>query len=281
VKYQMQHPAKSSDEETLERRTTSFLYSRGLCERGQVVVKAAGSVVILCGELPSPQAKRLCLECCRRVAGVLGVVDQLRIVSPTISGSDNAIPDKAPVASRGPSHTATGLTTTASTASDKAVATKTAEAPARALQVLIADRDEILLETYERFLIRHDIEVFFATNGLECVARLRDVRPGVLVLDPGLLWGGGAGVLARMYGERNLPSVPVIVLGTARDADQLTAALKFPIDAFMAKPVSPEQLLKKIRWVRHSHGPNAHFEGPCPAALGPLSSKGPQDVGPG
>lgn len=271
MKHPMNHLAIQADEELLARRTTSFLYSRGLCDKGQVVVKADGGMVILCGQLPSPKAKRLCLECCRRVAGVMGVVDQLRVASPTISASDNATPDKASMASRGSSHTVTGSMATASSANDEAVAPKAADAPATALRVLIADRDEILLETYERFLVRHDIQVSFATNGLECIARLRDVSPDVLVLDPGLLWGGGAGVLAWMHDERGLPKVPVIVLATSREADQLSWVLDFPTDAFMAKPVSPEQLLKKIRLTRYSHGPNARFDGSSPGVPSPLS----------
>ena len=133
-----------------------------------------------------------------------------------------------------------------------------------AIRVLIADRDKILLATYGRFLADHGVEASFASSGLDCIARLRDSCLDVLVLEPGLLWGGAAGVLDRMYGERDLPAVPVILLAAASDADQLCHALEFPIDEFMVRPVSPMELLERIHRVRYSNGPNAHVELPSP-----------------
>jgi hypothetical protein len=39
------------------------------------------------------------------------------------------------------------------------------------------------------------------------------------VLESGLLWGGGDGVLDRMFGEQDFPTVPVILLAAACDVD--------------------------------------------------------------
>jgi DNA-binding response OmpR family regulator len=58
------------------------------------------------------------------------------------------------------------------------------------MRVLIAGSDAEFLEVVQSYLARHGHEGKIATDGLECIAMLRDVRPDVLVLESDLLWGG-------------------------------------------------------------------------------------------
>ncbi|MBC8873609.1 MAG: BON domain-containing protein [Planctomycetes bacterium] len=67
------------DNEELTQRAIYSLHSRGVRGVERIAVKVTGGVVIVSGQLPSPDAKRLCLECCRRVAGVIRIVDQLHV----------------------------------------------------------------------------------------------------------------------------------------------------------------------------------------------------------
>ena len=69
--------------DALAQRTTLCLHTRGICGAEQIVVRVVGCTVILCGQVPSLEAKRVCLECCRHVAGVIQVVDRLNVSSPT------------------------------------------------------------------------------------------------------------------------------------------------------------------------------------------------------
>jgi DNA-binding response OmpR family regulator len=124
------------------------------------------------------------------------------------------------------------------------------------LRVLIADRDEELLEAYGRFLANGEVEALLVSRGVDCVARLRDSRPDVLVLETGLLWGRADDVLAWMHSRRHGPAVPVILLATENQPDQLCRALDFPIDEFLVKPVGPQELLKKIRLVLDGRSPS-------------------------
>ena len=52
------------------------------------------------------------------------------------------------------------------------------------IHILIADPDEYVLDSYREHLEQHGFDVVTATNGLDCVHRLRDSTPDVLVLDP-------------------------------------------------------------------------------------------------
>jgi hypothetical protein len=78
----------SSDTE-LERRLANFLFQRQVPDGNCVRLIARGGVVIVRGELPSRHAKWLCIECCRRVAGVLKVVDKLTVAPATVQFPDS------------------------------------------------------------------------------------------------------------------------------------------------------------------------------------------------
>lgn len=117
------------------------------------------------------------------------------------------------------------------------------------VRILVADPNEILVEDYQRHLEACGAVVATAKDGLECVELLRDFRPDVLVLEPELLWGGGPGVLERMLSEPDVPIAPVVVVTSARDLEQLREIIKFPLYDLAVKPLTPEQLATKIRWV--------------------------------
>jgi DNA-binding response OmpR family regulator len=80
------------------------------------------------------------------------------------------------------------------------------------LRVLIADGDRDLCVLYHAGLGRYGFEVTSAATGLECIARLKDSAPDVVVLEPALPWGQGEGILARMRENADVPCVPVILL---------------------------------------------------------------------
>jgi carbon storage regulator len=63
----------------LRRRVVNFLLTRQVPGAPGIRIDVQDGIVILRGSLPSARAKRLCLECCRRVAGVTGLKDEATI----------------------------------------------------------------------------------------------------------------------------------------------------------------------------------------------------------
>lgn len=118
------------------------------------------------------------------------------------------------------------------------------------VRVLIADPDERLLAAY-RELLRADFELATAPCGVECVARLRERVPDVLVLEPLLLWGGGGGVLAVMRDVPELAILPVMIVTSCRDVSILKTVAPFRIGDYCVKPLEPEGLATRIRNVLH------------------------------
>ncbi len=114
-------------------------------------------------------------------------------------------------------------------------------------RVLIADKDESLLETYREFLLRDGFDVVTAADGLDCVAKLRAFTPDVLVLEPQLPWGTGEGVVAMMYEEADVPLIPIMVLSGSEEPEGHYGVGVFPVSAYHVKPLSPHLLAQSLR----------------------------------
>ena len=84
------------------------------------------------------------------------------------------------------------------------------------LQRLVASADRRLLRSVVA-LFDPECEVRTATSGLECVRKLRDAPPDLLVLVPPILWGSEAGVMAVMGDDPALDRIPVLVFPDPAD----------------------------------------------------------------
>lgn len=69
----------ASMDSELEHRLANFLYQRDVPGGACVLLNAQGGVVVVSGELPTRRAKWLCIECCRRVAGVIRIIDEVTV----------------------------------------------------------------------------------------------------------------------------------------------------------------------------------------------------------
>ena len=117
----------------------------------------------------------------------------------------------------------------------------------KSIRVLMADPDEFLHPVYREPLSREGFEVEMASSGLDCVSRLRERVPDVLLLEPLLPWGGGDGVLSMMGEDPDLAVVPVMVLTSCRDPHVLQRVAHFSINDYNLKPLPPDRLAKRLR----------------------------------
>ena len=82
-------------------------------------------------------------------------------------------------------------------------------------RLLIADNDADLCHVFQRFLADRGFEVETASDGLSCVEKVHSMRPAALLLDRGLYWGGGDGVLAWLREESAMSGPAVVLTATA------------------------------------------------------------------
>ncbi len=113
--------------------------------------------------------------------------------------------------------------------------------------LLVADDDVELCADFRRFLGARGYEVETAADGLDCLAKLRQTRPALLVLDLELLWGGGDGVLAWLREEHFLAGLPVILTATTGCISRAAETLRPPVVKFLPKPFTLSALLETVR----------------------------------
>ena len=108
--------------------------------------------------------------------------------------------------------------------------------------LLVAHSDHYLLEHLVLGLEQSGFSVHNANSGINCVAKLRAIKPEVLLLDPHLLWGGGDGVLASMVSNPALVSIPVLLLVTFETDMNLANSLRTTVSDVLSLPSSKEAI---------------------------------------
>jgi DNA-binding NtrC family response regulator len=113
-------------------------------------------------------------------------------------------------------------------------------------RVLLADPNEYLLSHYAEHLTQLGYEVFVSQNALDCLEKLRNYTPDIMVLEPTLPWGGGDGVLAMMNEEPDVPKIPVLLLTYGTTPNVLYNISSYDISDFQKKPLSEKKLAERI-----------------------------------
>jgi len=114
------------------------------------------------------------------------------------------------------------------------------------IRVLVTDPDESLLAVCEQSLTQDGFRVFTAATGADCLQKLREYAPHVLVLEPELPDALGERVIQLVRDASHVSMVPVVVV-SRHEREQSVIPLDFPVWAYHVKPVSMDQLAESIR----------------------------------
>lgn len=115
-----------------------------------------------------------------------------------------------------------------------------------AAHVLIAEDEPNLVESLSFILGREGCQVSSVFDGDAVLARLRDDRPDVLVLDVMLPRRTGFEILKLIKTDPGLRSIPVMILtAKGQERDRKTAE-DLGADAFVTKPFSNQDVVARI-----------------------------------
>lgn len=117
----------------------------------------------------------------------------------------------------------------------------------QAIRVLLVD-DHVLVRKGLRALLstREDIEVVGeASDGMEAVARARELRPDVVLMD--IQMPGCDGLTATGLIREEVPDARVVVLTYAEDDETLRAAVAGGAQGYLLKDAEPELFFASIR----------------------------------
>jgi DNA-binding response OmpR family regulator len=114
--------------------------------------------------------------------------------------------------------------------------------------LLIAEGDAELCDIYRMYFTECGYHVETATDGLDCLEKLRQKGPAVLILDRRLQRGGGSeGVLAWLREQRAEPGVPVVLTSTIGFPMDGPADIEPPVVNVLHKPFEVAALLESVR----------------------------------
>jgi two-component system alkaline phosphatase synthesis response regulator PhoP len=117
-------------------------------------------------------------------------------------------------------------------------------------KVLVVDDDPDFCEITRLILSSRGYEVETASNGDMALRLMREDRPALVVLD--VMMAGvldGVSVAHAMADEPELSNVPIVMvssIASSQSADMFPTDAYIPIDAWISKPVQPDELIATV-----------------------------------
>jgi CheY-like chemotaxis protein len=119
--------------------------------------------------------------------------------------------------------------------------------------VLIADDDPELIALVEATLRNEGIGCRTADNGLTALRMAREIMPDLILLDVRMPGMNGFEVLETIRRDSGLQNLPVILLTGCDDPADIKRGSELQADQYIAKPVSPKDLLSRVKQLLSVH----------------------------
>ena len=120
-------------------------------------------------------------------------------------------------------------------------------------RVLVVDDEIGIVRLIQVNLERNGYEVETASNGTEALAKIRQNRPNLLVLDVMMPEMNGFELLTNIRRDPGLADLPVIMLtAKTQDAD-IFKGYQLQADMYLTKPFNPAELITFTKRILASH----------------------------
>jgi two-component system, cell cycle response regulator len=113
--------------------------------------------------------------------------------------------------------------------------------------ILVAEDSLVIRVALRRQLSAHGYKVVEAEDGAEALARCRQIRPDVLLLDVEMPRLDGHQVLAMVKEDPELRDIPVVFLTAHAKTNDVVEALRLGAHDYLRKPFEPSELLARVR----------------------------------
>ncbi|MDQ1630136.1 MAG: hypothetical protein QOC80_108 [Frankiaceae bacterium] len=118
------------------------------------------------------------------------------------------------------------------------------EAPVR---VLVVDDDDVIRQLITVNLELEGFEVFQASDGLDALAKVREVDPAVVTLDIMMPKLDGWDAAARLRSDPETAHVRVVLLSARAQEADLKRGSRLGVDYYLTKPFDPDELVAVVR----------------------------------
>jgi CheY-like chemotaxis protein len=123
--------------------------------------------------------------------------------------------------------------------------------------VLVADDDPDLTALVEATLRNDGISCRTTDNGLTALRMAREIVPDLVLLDVRMPGINGFEVLETIRHDPGLQTLPVILLTGCDDPADVVRGSELHADQYIAKPVSPNVLLNRVKRLLSTHSRSA------------------------
>jgi PAS domain S-box-containing protein len=114
--------------------------------------------------------------------------------------------------------------------------------------ILVVDDDATFRDLFSTILHAEGYQVLEASTGRQALELTREKRPDMVLLDVRLPDLNGMEVCRQIKGDENLRDIFVILCsGAATSSEDKTIGLEIGADEYITKPVSPNELLARVR----------------------------------
>ncbi|MFF1404834.1 PleD family two-component system response regulator [Streptomyces sp. NPDC058294] len=138
--------------------------------------------------------------------------------------------------------------------------------PGASGRVLVVDDNKVIRQLIRVNLELEGLEVVTAADGAECLDVVHQVQPDVVTLDVVMPRLDGLRTAARLRADPRTSHLPLAIISACTQYD-VEAGLDVGVDAFLAKPFEPAELVRLVmdlidrRTGHGGHGGEAHGGG--------------------
>ncbi|MFD8235784.1 response regulator [Streptomyces sp. NPDC059696] len=118
--------------------------------------------------------------------------------------------------------------------------------PGASGRVLVVDDNKVIRQLIRVNLELEGLEVVTAADGAECLDVVHHVRPDVVTLDVVMPRLDGIRTAARLRADPRTRDTPLAIV-SACGHHEIEAGLEAGVDAFLAKPFEPAELVRLVR----------------------------------
>jgi CheY-like chemotaxis protein len=123
---------------------------------------------------------------------------------------------------------------------------------ANMIKILVVDDEQVIVTIIEKVLRKNGYKVITANDGLECIKKVDDESPDLILLDNMMPNMNGQAVLSKLKASKKTADIPVIMVTALNDQEHITGAQKGGAVEYVVKPFDYTMLLEKIAQVLKS-----------------------------
>lgn len=142
------------------------------------------------------------------------------------------------------------------------------DVPGLSGRVLVVDDNKVIRQLIRVNLELEGFEVVTAADGAECLEIVHQVRPDVITLDVVMPRLDGLHTASRLRADARTCHVPVAIISACTQYE-MDSGKALGVDAFLAKPFEPVDLVELVRRLMRQGAAGAAAPGDAESVVGP------------